>query len=78
MPKDQLEAFSAELRRALEERELLVSTDLHKTSRCATQLLITSPGAASRTELSQLRQKLSLQGTPLSGWVLLDPKLHLG
>ena len=78
MPKDQLDGFSTELSRALQGRELIVSTDLRETSRCATQLLVTSPGVATRIELSQLRQKLSLQGTPLSGWILLDPKLHLG
>ena len=74
---DQLQAFSAELRRALQGRELLVSTDLRKTSQCATQLLLTSQGVATRTQLSQLRQKLALQGTPLAGWVLLDPYLNL-
>ena len=78
MPKDQLHGFSTELSRALQGRELIVSTDLRETSHCATQLLVTSPGVATRIELSQLRQKLSLQGTPLSGWILLDPKLHLG
>ena len=75
---DQLQAFSKELSRALEGRELLVSTDLRQTSRCATQLLVTSRGVTTRTQLSQLRQKLALQGTPLAGWVLLDPELDLG
>ena len=78
IPNEQLQAFSAELRRALGGRELMVSTDLRQTSRCATQLLLTSQGAATRTQLSQLRQKLALQGTPLAGWVLLDPGLNLG
>ena len=64
--------------RALEGRELLVSTDLRQTSRCATQLLLTSQGVATRIQLSQLRQELALQGTPLAGWVLLDPDLNLG
>ena len=77
IPNEQLQAFSAELRRALGDRELMVSTDLRQTSRCATQLLLTSQGAATRTQLSQLRQKLVLQGTPLAGWVLLDPELNL-
>ena len=72
------QAFSAELSRALEGRELLVSTDLRQTSRCATQLLLTSQGVATRIQLSQLRQMLALQGTPMAGWVLLDPDLHLG
>ena len=78
IPNEQLQAFSAELARALEGRELLVSTDLRQTSRCATQLLLTSRGAATRTQLSQLSQKLALQGTPLAGWLLLDPELNLG
>ena len=78
IPNEQLQAFSAELRRALAGRELLISTDLCQTSQCATQLLLTSQGAATRTQLSQLRERLALQGTPLAGWVLLDPDLNLG
>ena len=78
IPNEQLQAFSTELSRALEGRELLVSTDLRQTRRCATQILLTSQGAATRTQLSQLRQKLALQGTPLAGWVLLNPDLNLG
>ena len=76
--EDQLQAFSGELSRALEGRELVVSTDLRQTRRCATQLLLTSKGAATRTQLSELSQKLALQGSPLAGWVLLDPDLYLG
>ena len=78
IPNEQLQAFKTELSRALQGRELLVSTDLRQTSRCAIQLLLTSQGAATRTQLSQLRQKLALQGTPLAGWILLDPDLNLG
>ena len=78
IPKEQLQAFSAELRRALGGRELMVSTNLRQTSRCSTQLLLTSPGAATRIQLSQLRQKLALQGSPLAGWILLDPDLKPG
>ena len=77
VPSDQLQAFSKELRNALGGRELLVSTDLRQTSSCTTQLLLTAPGVATRTHLSQLSQKLALQGTPLAGWMLLDPKLEL-
>lgn len=69
---NQLQEFSAELSRALQGRELLVSTDLRETSRCSTQLLITSQGIATRTQLSQLKQKLALQGAPLAGWILID------
>ena len=42
IPDDKLQAFSAELNRALKGRELIVSTDLLETSRCATQLLVAS------------------------------------
>ena len=78
IPNEQLQAFRLELGRALQGRELVVSTDLRQTSRCATQLLVTSQGVATRTQLSELRQKLALQGTPLAGWVLLDAELKLG
>ena len=77
IPNEQVQAFSEELRRALRNRELLVSTNLRQTSQCGTQLLVTAQGVATRTELSQLRQKLALQGRPLAGWVLLDPELNL-
>ena len=77
IPDEHLRTFSAALSRALKGRELLVSTDLRQTSRCATQLLLTSQGSATRTQLLELRQKLALQGTPLAGWVLLDPNLNL-
>ena len=76
IPIEQVQAFSTELSRALEGRELLVSTDLRQTRRCATQLLLTSQGAATRIQLSQLRQKLALQGAPLAGWVLIDLELN--
>ena len=65
------------MHRALGERELLLSSDLRQTSGCVTQLLITAPGIATRTQLNQLGQTLALQGTPLAGWVFLDPKLEL-
>ena len=75
LPNDQLEAFASQLRRSLGNHELLVSNDLSETKRCATQILITSPGVATRTQLNQLRQTLALQGTPTAGWLFLDPEL---
>ena len=77
VPSDQLQTFSSELRTALGGRDLLVSADLRQTSGCVTQLLITSPGVATRTQLNQLGQTLALQGTPLAGWVFLDPALSV-
>ncbi|EAQ70119.1 Wzz/FepE/Etk N-terminal domain-containing protein [Synechococcus sp. RS9917] len=74
-----LEAFSAELRRALgSSRELVVSRDLLATRACSTQLLLTAPGAAKREQLRQLREQLALQGSPVAGWVLLDTGLASG
>ena len=78
MPNDQLRALSTELGRSLKGRELLVSTDLRETNRCATQLLVTSQGIVTRTQLSQLCQELALQAGPLAGWILLDPNLDIG
>ena len=71
-----LDAFTAILRQALgEQRELLVSGDLLATRSCSTQLLLTAPGAAKHEQLRQLREQLALQGSPLTGWVLLDTSL---
>jgi hypothetical protein len=33
----------------------------------------TAPGSATRTELANLIQQLQLQGTPVAGWLLLQP-----
>ena len=78
IPNDQIQAFSSELTRALNSRKLIVSTDLRETSNCATQLLITGLGTTTRIQLSEFCQKLALQGSPLAGWILLDPELDLG
>ena len=77
VPADQLEAFASQLRQSLGNRKLLVSDDLTKTGICATQVLITAPGVATRNQLNQLCKALSLQGAPVAGWLLFDPKLRL-
>ena len=72
-----VEAFSDNLRQALgAHRELLTSGDLLATRACSTQLLLTAPGAAKREQLLLLREQLTLQGTPVAGWVLLDTTLE--
>ena len=72
-----LEAFTVSLRQALgPHRELLISRNLLATRACSTQLLLTSPGAAKREKLRQLREQLALQGIPVAGWVLLDTSLE--
>ena len=70
-PNEQLQALSEELR-AIRGRELLVSMTYEKS--CATQLL-TTKGVATRPQLSELRQKLALQGVLwLAG--CFDPELN--
>ena len=76
IPSEQLKYLSDELKRALKGRELLISTDLRKTGSCATQILVTTPGAITRTQLNEFCQKLALQRAPLSGWVLIEPESY--
>lgn len=52
-------------------RPVLCSSDLVSTRRCDAQVLLTSPGAAERTQLQRLRRDLELQGSPVVGWLLL-------
>ena len=53
--------------------EVLCSNNLLATRHCGIQILLTAPGAATRTELAALVQQLQLQGTPVAGWLLLQP-----
>ncbi|MEI8251959.1 MAG: Wzz/FepE/Etk N-terminal domain-containing protein [Synechococcus sp. ELA057] len=67
-------ASLAELAQALEaaaQRPVLCSTDLVACRACASQLLVTRSGAATRGQLAELRQQLRLQGAPVAGWLLL-------
>lgn len=63
------------LRKALEEacqRPVFCSADLVASRSCSTQLLVASPGAATREQISSLCQQLRLQGAEVAGWVLLS------
>ena len=71
-----LNYFSSSLRDALgSKRELLISTDLLITRACNTQLLVTATGASKREDLRHLLEQLTLQGSPVVGWVLLETNL---
>ena len=73
----ELDSFAATLRQALgSKQELVISRDLLVTRACRTQLLLTVTGAAKREQLRQLREQLTLQGTSVAGWVLLDTNLE--
>ncbi|RNC90837.1 MAG: hypothetical protein ED554_06645 [Synechococcus sp. YX04-3] len=76
LPKDQIEQLERALVEAVVNRELLVSRDLLSSRTCSTQLLVTAPGVPQRQELQHLREQLALQGTPLAGWLLIDPALE--
>ena len=68
-----LRSLTTTLQSALSGRSLLVNGDLVKTRGCDTQVLVVQPGHCSRSQLAQLQQSLALQGTPVAGWLLLDP-----
>jgi hypothetical protein len=70
--------FQKQLKGALGSREIQLSQDLVKTKNCDTQLLLIQPGCVSRKQIAQLNQSLALQGTPIAGWVLLDPTMEDG
>jgi hypothetical protein len=67
----QVQAVLQQLRALLPHTELLCSADLVAAKDCDHQLLITSPGAATRSELASLREQLELQARPVTGWLLV-------
>jgi len=67
-----LEPLRASLGQACQ-RPVLCSADLVACRSSACQLLVASPGAVTRQQLADLRQQLKLQGTPVAGWLLLQP-----
>ena len=75
LPK-QIEQLSASLRDALGNSKLVVSSDPLLTRHVDTQILVSSLGVAQRRALQQLREQLALQGTPVAGWLLIDPELE--
>ena len=76
IPIDQLENIQTCLKLSLGAKTLVVTDDLLASRGCSTQILVVAPGAAQRQQLQQLRKQLALQGTHLSGWLLLDPSLE--
>ncbi len=77
IPDNQLKAFVDTLVKALNGRNLVITTDLLESKNCSTQILLASPGTATRDQMSQLTQRLILQASPVAGLVLLDPELKL-
>jgi len=65
--------LQAALREENPKAEVLCSSDLVATSHCSTQILLTAPGGPTQTELDSVVKKLQLQGSPVAGWLLLQP-----
>ena len=65
--------LQAALREDNHSAEVLCSSDLLASRHCSIQILLAAPGAATRAELASLVQQLQLQGTPVAGWLLLQP-----
>ncbi len=76
IPQATQEELKRLFKKALNGCELIISKNLLETRKCATQLLIVAPGKVKRSQLEQIKQQLFLQGSPVAGWVLLDPKLE--
>ena len=71
-PKAQaVQRLLSQLQQQLPHTELHCSPDLVGAADCDHQLLITSLGSATRSQLASLRQQLNLQGRPITGWLLL-------
>lgn len=70
-----LNEFCSALEQNLQSKQVLIHQDLSMTRSCETQVLVASPGASTREELRILREQLSLQNTPVAGWILLNPKV---
>ena len=68
----QVQRLLTQLQEQLPHTELSCSRDLVEAASCDHQLLITSLGSATRSELTNLQQQLNLQGRPITGWLLLD------
>ena len=60
-----------QLQERMPHTELLCSADLVQAADCDHQLLLTSLGAPTRSQLAALRQQLQLQNRPITGWLLL-------
>ena len=68
----ELRAVLQQLRDLLPHTEVQCSADLLAAKDCDHQMLITSPGAATRSELASLREQLDLQARPVTGWLLVE------
>ena len=69
---ESLRSLQQVLQQLLPQSAISICNNLLEASRCERQLLITAPGAATQTELSEIRQQLELLSEPISGWLLVN------
>lgn len=67
-----LSAMHRPLSLALPNTEVICSSNLLEALHADQRILITAPGAATRQQLTRLRQQLELLQEPISGWILVD------
>ncbi|QNJ12223.1 Wzz/FepE/Etk N-terminal domain-containing protein [Synechococcus sp. M16.1] len=69
---NRLNDLAKALQMALGQKTLVISKELVQTRSCDSQILLVQAGNCSRSELAQIKQSLTLQGTPVVGWLLID------
>jgi hypothetical protein len=69
---DVVQILLQQLEKIMPNTKLLCITDLVQAADCDHQLLITSLGGPTRSQLSALSQQLQLQNRLITGWLLLQ------
>tara|TARA_Y100001968_G_scaffold330993_1_gene384301 strand:- start:5609 stop:7258 length:1650 start_codon:yes stop_codon:yes gene_type:complete len=64
--------FTNKLAETLDNNKLIITNDLVKTKNCSDQLLVLSLGKVTRKQIFTITQELNLQGTSVTGCILLE------
>ncbi|MCP9807964.1 hypothetical protein KBY58_00775 [Cyanobium sp. HWJ4-Hawea] len=72
LPNDLQQILQAALQLSDPAAQVVATTDLTVARNCQAQLLVLSPGMASREQLVQLRQNIELQGQPVAGLLVIN------
>ena len=74
---ENLKIFSDTLRKLLNNRELIVSSNIITTRNCIKTILLVSPGTCTRNELQSIKEELNIIKSPIVGWAVLDPGFNI-
>ena len=74
---NQLNTFTSKLENVLNGRKVIATKNILETKECSTQVLLATNGIITKSQLDQLKQNLSIQGTQISGWIFIDPELEI-